>query len=350
MNPELVRKFFEGKCSPEEVHQVLIWINSEEGVKDLEDDFEKFEDTENVNSINSQELLAKINQRILQSENELSSDRKDKVRVLSKESKPKFTLMKKLKIGVAASILLTMVASVVWLFSSRREDHPVADIPAQIEYIIRETAPGEKLTLKLNDGSVIQMNSNSKVRFPKSFSENRRDVYMEGEAFFEVKRDEKKPFIVHTKDLVTSVLGTSFSIQEDLKSQLSQVAVLTGKVKVTKSGNKVIKGENSELILKPMDAARFDGIQGSFKQVKVAYDETFAWKDNVIVFHNSSFEEVLRKLESWYGVNFQIKREIKDQKEYTGSFDNQSLEDVLIGLSFTFNFEFDINKSTIIIH
>ncbi|SFU02035.1 FecR protein [Algoriphagus locisalis] len=350
MNPELVKKFFEGKCSPEEVHQVLIWINSEDGAMDLEDELEKFEGTENANSIRSKAMLEKIHQRIMDSENELSPKRKAKVRSLKDQTKPTTTFFHKWKLGVAASIILTMVASAVWLFSSRREVHSEANVPAQIEYLTRVTQAGEKLTLKLNDGSVIQMNSNSKVRFPKSFSENSRDVYMQGQVFFDVQRDESKPFLVHSKGLVTSVLGTSFSIQEDSISQFSQVAVLIGKVKVSKSEEEGRSGESLGLFLEPMDAARFDGTQGSLEQIKVDYDQAFAWKDNVIVFRDASFDEVIRRLENWYGVSFQQNREFKNQKEYTGNFDNQSLEDVLIGLSFTYDFQFEINKSTIIIH
>lgn len=350
MNRELIRKFFDGKCTPEEVHQVLIWINSEEAAKELEEDFDQFEAAENKDELKSEEVLKKIHDRITHLENESFEQRIDNVRPLGNNPISKRKLFEKWKLGVAVSVLFTVMASAVWWFSIRREEnHLVAEKPSEIEYIIKETQAGEKLTLKLADGSIIQMNSLSKIRFPKSFSGKIREVYMQGQIFFDVQRDENRPFIVHSKDLVTSVLGTSFAIQEDSATQQSQVAVLTGKVKVSTS-IKVDNEESGELLLDPMDAASFDGLKGSLNKIKVDYDNAFAWKDRILIFRNSSFEEVLKKLESWYGVSFQLNSKIKSNKDYSGRFDDQTLEDVLIGLSFTYDFEFEIKKSIIIIH
>lgn len=350
IDPELIRKFFDGRCSPEEVHQVLIWINSDEGVRALGEEFEKFEPLAEVDTINSQPLLAKIHEKIAQEEDKLCTAKEDNVRKIVQKAEPESRWIKRWKRGIAASFLLTIMASAVWLISGRREGKQAETAPsAQVEYMTRQTRPGEKLTLKLNDGSIIHLNSNSKIRFPKSFRGELREVFMEGQAFFEVQRDENKPFIVHSKNLITSVLGTSFAILEDSAAQISQVAVLTGKVKVAKS---VGTGQepSGELYLEPMDAASLDGAQGSFEKIKVDYDNAFAWKDKVLVFRNATFEEVLRKLENWYGVSFIQKRKINNRKDYTGRFDDQTLEEVMIGLSFTYDFEFDIQDSTLIIH
>tara|TARA_R110002072_G_scaffold3334_5_gene24653 strand:- start:5576 stop:6637 length:1062 start_codon:yes stop_codon:yes gene_type:complete len=350
MDPELIRKFFDGKCSPEEVHQVLIWINSEEGAKDLQEKFEKFEPTNKKVSINSQSVLDKIHDRIELEEIESLSAKENKVRNIPSKKRTKNTLLKRWKLGIAMSFLLTVMASAVWLFSNRRQEKLLTlDKKNQIEYLTKQTQAGEKLTLKLNDGSIIQLNSNTTIRFPKHFEGNTREIYMEGQAFFDVHRDENKPFIVHSKDLITSVLGTSFAILEDAATQVSQVAVLTGKVKVSMSLESDLE-EADDLYLEPMDAASFNGVQGSFERIKVDYDNAFAWKDNVIVFQNATFIEVLKKLENWYGVNFQLKSSFKAHKDYSGRFDDQTLEEILIGLSFTYDFEYEIKNDTIIIH
>ncbi|WP_057938916.1 FecR family protein [Algoriphagus resistens] len=348
IDPELLRKFFDGKCSPEEVHQVLIWINSDEGVRALGEEFEKFEPL--AEAINSQPLLAKIHEKIGQEEDKLRGSKEDNVRRIAQKAMPEGTWIKRWKRGIAASLLFTLMASAVWLILSRREGDQAETAPsAQIEYLTRQTRPGEKLTLKLNDGSIIHLNSNSKIRFPKFFTGELREVFMEGQAFFDVQRDENKPFIVHSKGLITRVIGTSFAILEDSAAQISQVAVLTGKVKVAKSAHTEQK-PSEELYLEPMDAASLDAAQGSFEKIKVDYDNAFAWKDKVLVLQNATFEEVLRKLENWYGVSFIQKRNIKNLKDYTGRFDDQTLEEVMIGLSFTYDFGFDIQDSTIIIH
>lgn len=350
INPELVRKFFDGKCSPEEVHQVLIWINSEEGKKQLEEDFEKFQTAGNDNPIDEKSVLDKIHKKIEHIESKSNAEAKGGTRKLGDRPNHKWRLTQYWKSGIAISFLLTIMASALWFISVRREES-LLDSPgiSKIEYLTKQTKAGEKLTLKLNDGSIIQLHSYSKIRFPKYFTGEKREVFMEGQVFFDVHRDEKHPFIVYSKGLVTSVLGTSFAIEEDSTSSSSQVAVLTGQVKV----GKVEQGDDEdvkELYLKPMEAASFNGTKGSFEKVKVDYDKAFAWKDNVLVFQNASFGEVLQKLESWYGVKFTQKIRIEGFKDYSGRFDNQTLEEIMIGLSFTYDFEFDIQESQVIIN
>ena len=349
INPELLRKFFDGKCTSAEVHQVLVWINSEEGAIDLGIHLEKFEDEREVNSSTSQDMLAKIHQRISEAEGQLLPAETGNVRSLGDPAKPESGLFNQWKLGIAVSFLLTIMASAIWLFSGRRDENQrEPSNSAQAEYLTRQTRSGEKLTLKLNDGTVIRINSNSKVRFPKAFTGAKREVYMEGQVFFEVKRDENKPFIVHSSGLITSVLGTSFAIMEDSATQRSQVAVLTGKVKVAMAEEQGAK-ESESLYLNPMDAATLDALEGSLEKIKVDYDEVFAWKDNVIVFQNATFEEVQIRLEKWFGVEFLMKKKINPIKEFTGKFDDQTLEEILIGLSFTYDFDFTINDSTVVI-
>ena len=349
MNPELVKKFFEGKCTPEEVHQVLLWINSNEGELDLEKEFEEFDSKEELNLSTSQDILTKIHQRISDADATHQPETSN-VRSLRDPVKPKNRLFKQWKLGVAVSFLLTIMASAIWLFSGRRQDDPQRPSnSSHAEYVTRETKSGEKLTLKLNDGSTIHINSNSKVRFPKAFTGSVREVHVEGQAFFDVQRDENRPFIVYSRGLITSVLGTSFVIMEDSATQQSQVAVLTGKVKVAMAEEPGAE-ESGALYLDPMDAASFSVTGGTLEKIRVDYDDVFAWKDNVIAFQDATFDDVRKRLERWFGVEFQVKKKIKPIKEFTGKFNDQTLEEILIGLSFTYDFDFTINDSIVVIH
>lgn len=350
MDPELIKKFFEGKCSPEEVHQVLLWINSEQGKQELGEDFEEFEVNKSDTAPNSQLILDKIHEEI--GYKDISKTEKNTQVIRDFKSSEKKTRSRNIwKTGIAASFFVAIIlSSISWFYLGQNQEEKVEKkVEPEVIYLTRQTMAGEKLTLKLQDGSSIQLNSNSKIKFPKSFSASSREVFMEGQAFFQVARDENRPFIVHSTDLITSVLGTSFAITEDVEKKVSQVAVLHGKVKVEKSSNKG-SNETEELILEPMDAASFDSLKDSFKKIRVDYDRTFAWKDNVIVFHNSNFKEIQKRLENWFGVKFKLNKEIKDVRDYSGQFENQTLEDILIGLSFTFDFKFRIQDDVILIY
>ncbi|MDR7129456.1 ferric-dicitrate binding protein FerR (iron transport regulator) [Algoriphagus sp. 4150] len=346
MSPELIKKFFDGRCTPEEVHQVLLWITSEKGRGDLEKHFENFQEESNRLAVDSKAMFDKIHKRI-EEENKPSISRVGGGACDRSTSKSKSFMSWKARI--AASILICLLTSVVWLlFPGNEEEKKQTAKSGQIHYETRQTMAGEKLTLKLNDGTMIRLNANSKIRFPKSFSEAKREVYLQGEAFFDVYRNEESPFIVYSTGLKTSVLGTSFAVSEDSAKQSSQVAVLTGSVKVSKSENSS-SSENEEILLHTMDAAIFEG-DGALQKMKIDYDQAFAWKDNVIVFQNANFGEVLDRLENWFGVHFKVNRKLKGSKDYSGRFEHQTLEEILIGLSFTFDFEFKIEDSTIIIN
>lgn len=349
INPELLKRFFEGKCTPEEVHQILIWINSKEGINELVEDFQKFEAKEEVPAEKKKETLAKIYEKIKEEEG-FTPNKTDSV--IESGNRDFFNVFKKQRwlIGVAVSFFLAILVSGVWLYSNRNsEKEEQLFISGNPENITRETKAGEKLKLKLSDGSILHVNSNSKIEFPKKFTGSTREVFLEGQAFFEVQRDESKPFIVHTKGLLTKVLGTSFSIKEEAGGQMSQVAVLTGKVQVEKP-SKLTNDENNSLILEPMSAANFYSENNLLEKVKIDYDEVFAWKDNVIVFQNVDFKEVIKRLENWYGVQFKIKKPVNGVSDYSGRFENQTLEEVLLGISFTYDFEFEIQDSTVLIY
>lgn len=349
MSPQLLEKFFDGKCNPEEVHQILIWINSQEGADELLEDFENFEQLEEDIYRGGLDLLAKIHLKIEEEESLMPYYQKTNENYTRERTSAKGRPVK-WKIGVAVSVVLTILFCSFWIFSLYQEEkNPQLAENEVPEFIVRETKVGEKLKLKLSDGSIILLHSNSKIRFPKSFSPFSREVYLKGEAFFDVQRDEAKPFIVHSRDLITSVLGTSFSIKEDTDGEFSQVAVLTGRVKINNSSDLGNNGVN-ELILEPMNAANFNSGIGEMIKVKIDYDQVFAWKDNVIVFQNVGFQDVINRLENWYGIRFIVNKPIQGAKDYTGRFEDQTLEEVLLGLSFTFDFRFKIEESVISIY
>src|SRR5690606_25893746 len=125
--------------------------------------------------------------------------------------------------------------------------------------------------------------------------------------------------------------------------------VLTGKVKVAMAEEPGAE-ESGALYLDPMDAASFSVTGGTLEKIRVDYDDVFAWKDNVIAFQDATFDDVRKRLERWFGVEFQVKKKIKPIKEYTGKFNDQTLEEILIGLSFTYDFDFTINDSIVVIH
>lgn len=238
----------------------------------------------------------------------------------------------------AASISLLLFAIGYYLIPKEQE----VKVEPKITYVEKTNQLGQKATITLGDGTVIKLNSGSSLKYPKVFSSDKREVFLEGEAFFEVAPNPDKPFIVVSGDLQTKVLGTAFNVKAYSNDNKVQVAVLHGKV-----GVKVPAKE--DLILLPNESAIYSKSDSDVKKAKFDMEKEFAWKDDVIYFKNSDFDEIKNVLERWYGVKFKFNKIVKIDKDFTGKFENRSLESVLEGISFSLNFQFDIDNDTVLI-
>lgn len=206
---------------------------------------------------------------------------------------------------------------------------------------------GQKSTITLTDGTRIKLNSNSKLVFPETFSNSERTVELEGEAFFEVSKDPSRPFVITSGNIKTQVLGTSFNIKAYPNANNISVAVATGKVAVGTTGQKEGK---AQLTLLPKEMAIYSNKSESLIKTSFNPLQEMAWKDGILYFNNKDIHEITSELVKWYGVTFVIDKKLNTEKDYTGSFDNKSLEEVLQGISFVFGFKFEINNKVVTIN
>jgi len=213
----------------------------------------------------------------------------------------------------------------------------------------KSTDSGEKLTFRLSDGTVVKLNSDSELRFPATFNEFKREVVLEGEAFFEVTKDLKRPFEIKTSNVSTTVLGTSFNINAYPEFKHIKVAVVTGKVKVEnlEIGNIDL---SNVIYIYPNRKATYLKQNNELIESDFVSEQELGWKQGIIYFKNASELDVIERLERWYGVDIQIENNGLKAWDLTASFDNQLLEDVLLSLSHTANFKYSINNKKIIIN
>ncbi|MDN5213641.1 FecR domain-containing protein [Fulvivirgaceae bacterium BMA12] len=243
---------------------------------------------------------------------------------------------------IAATVVLMAVAFFTFYYMQPAsifiEDQPIT-------YIEKVCLPGQKITVPLEDGSKVKLNAGSTLRFPSAFSRNAREVYLEGEAFFEVRKDPDRQFKVNTSNITVSVLGTSFNVSAYAENKDVSVAVLTGEVMVSSTTHPA----GNRVNLQPREMAVYHKDDHITTKGLFDYEEVLDWKDGVLNFDNASFEEIVVKLEKWFGVTFDIRREIVTEKDFSGRFKDKSLEYILQGLSFSFDFEYQIAGEQIII-
>jgi transmembrane sensor len=212
-----------------------------------------------------------------------------------------FSMKRLISYGIAATIaLLVGIGSFVWFWQTT----------------IRCPA-GQHLSAQLPDGSTIEMNAESSLKyFPYRWTFS-RDVIFEGEGFFMVEKGKR--FKVHSKFGETSVLGTSFNIYS--RNDFYRVSCLTGKVRVTASNKEsVILNPNQQVILKP---------GGELKKMEVEKaDDLLSWRNNRFLFTATPFFNVAKEIERQYGIS--IRTEGNVNGIFTGNFDKISdVEEVL---------------------
>lgn len=244
---------------------------------------------------------------------------------------------------IAAAVALLIAGAFVF-YNEVFIENTFVDAPVALQYMDKSTPKGARVTFKLSDGTMVNLNANSKLIYPEKFDGKNREVYLEGEGFFDVTENAQKPFIVTTGDIQTRVLGTTFNVKASSNQDMVQVALVSGSVSIFDK-----KSEKS-MILTPDEMATYD--RKSNSTVKSYFDKemVLGWKDQLLVFSNTDFQEVIRTLENWYGVSVIVKTDESIEKGFTGRYHNKSLETVLKGLSFSYGFEFRITDQVVIIY
>lgn len=237
-------------------------------------------------------------------------------------------------IKVAAVFLFALLsAGSVFLFNKHNESS--AQQVSQVKIITRKNPSSVRSKIMLPDGTKVWLNAASEIRYPEKFSTVRK-VQLEGEAYFEVIRNENAPFIVETAQSSVRVLGTSFNINAygDCKNQL--ISLLTGKVTISKVQ------EMESFVLSPGEQMIIDKSTGSFKTQKFDKKDIIGWTEGYLTFKDASKSEIINKLERWYDVKITLLNEPDDDWDVNGYFRDQSLELVLDRLAFSKDFEYTI--------
>lgn len=223
---------------------------------------------------------------------------------------------------VAAS--LALIGIVAYLVILQRNDQPVTqEVPAMLT---RLTDRGQKVTLRLPDGTVVKLNSRSRLAFPEKFTGRTREVSLQGEAYFEVVHNPASPFIVSTSNSSVQVLGTSFNVNEK-STRGTEVTLVTGKVEVS-------SGNATPVQLKPNQQAVIRSDKAVIDTSAVDVSRFIEWKDDVLRFDKMPMTEVVSKLEDWYGTEIVIRTKAIEGCRITARYDSESLENVLKSLEF----------------
>ncbi|MFT3946833.1 MAG: FecR family protein [Agriterribacter sp.] len=233
------------------------------------------------------------------------------------------------------------------------------------------TRKGSKSSIQLPDGTMVWLNADSRLTYDENFRGDFRKVHLQGEAYFDVVRDERRPFIIHTKTLDIKVLGTVFNVKAYDAESNTETSLIKGSVEVT-----LHNSPEKKIILKPDEKLRVNNQNfeyvtdrngekkeagddaGNMKIVvgKIHYQKKDSmalealWVRNKLVFDAETLQEVMSKIERWYNVRAVINVDDKTKStQFSAIFDNENLAQVMEALKITGSFSYVINKDVVTI-
>lgn len=328
MREELILKFFEKKCIPEEAEQVADFLKKNPDVAEKFLSIKEWQEAETSSPLSSQVQL-KIWQR-------LSA-------LIKKE-----IIVVRIKYAAVAACTIGIIGLGLYLFekTGKASENYVKQVsvkdekaPFTSEKILANTT-GKPLKQVLSDGSIVVVSPGSFIRYNESFESNKREIFLQGEAFFKVAKDKTRPFTVYAANLATTALGTQFKITAQNKTPGKiRVQLFEGKV-VIKAITK-LPGWDKDVYLSPGEQLNFDRDQmllavNNIKSIKVEspsktnHENQLNNKNTSLNFSSDSLCTVFEKLSKFYNVKIDYDKNDIETKSFTGNISaNDSLSIML---------------------
>ncbi len=304
----LIYKKMKGEISSEEKTLLSRWLSENPEHQELElklqADWAKGENYEPNISVNLEEEFSFLEARI----NAHEKQEKEARIVPISSNKHKWW-------ALAASVAILIFAGVgIWNWKMSKEVWKIA---------LTEELKGE--SIQLADGTKVFLNENSRLEYPVEFDGNERVVRLQGEAYFEVTKDVKKPFIVETGNTVTRVLGTSFNLKayENEAFPRTKITLLTGSVYFED------KGKKQQVQLMPSQSVAYDPVQKRMGRIKYSTKNANFWHTNVLKFRDEYLEDVLFDLETHFGVEIVFPTQKIGGCRFNGRYENQAVHKIL---------------------
>ncbi|WP_179021009.1 FecR family protein [Winogradskyella forsetii] len=211
---------------------------------------------------------------------------------------------------------------------------------------------GKRSEIVLADGSKVWLNSGTKLIFPATFLEGNREVYLDGEAIFEVKHNKNQPFIVKSKDQDIEVLGTVFNVSNYKDDDAVLTVLKSGSIKLHYTIDNFMSSQ-SELKIAPNTLATYHKKAKQIKTKTVEVETYFSWRDGVFIFRNDPLKTIMKKLSRYYDVEITINDNDLANQSFSGYLDvSQDLEHVMQIIkeaeSAQFDYKLTSNKKLII--
>jgi len=342
MNWKILYKYVHGDCTEAELRKLGVWLQDDPVNEVLFTSFiDEWEEAENIDfesSTKKEWLKFKKNNLEFDKENSQAGTLSDVFSQVTKNRSP--LIAQNNNHGTAYwaySIVAILVLGITFIFI--KDQHNLTKIKnnnKSITYQEISTVRGQRTILKLSDETKVIINANSYLRIPDNYGKGNRTIFLKGEAYFDVKHDEKNPFVVISRNFYMKDLGTKFDVMAYDSSSIN-VAVVDGLVSL----GKIKKGiPDKEIVeLKPNKLGIMEGVGGLTVSNIEHMDQHIGWTQGKLAFKDTPFLEVIKRLERWYDVDCKVNKITADLKKrtLTATYDNLPMSEVLKVLSISMN-------------
>lgn len=366
---KLLEKLWKGQCTEEELRYLELYFNQAELLEDtLKKSWEAFPD-ENLDNKSKQSIFNRIEAQLEDKPATYDSSFKKSGGWISKyaaiftgvvllgflisqflpanQSEPQITIrlndgsikevdkMNSIEIGKGKKIQFIEGERLVYRSNPGNT--------TKLEYNTVTVPHGKKLEVELADGTLVYLNSGTTFKYPVNFLPgSSREVFITGEAYFEVSHDDKHDFIVNSNNVRTQVLGTKFNVRSFAEDTVSKITLLEGSVKLS-------SGKVSSMLI-PDEVGIVSRVEGGIIVEKVRGDNSIAWLDGYLLFENETFQKIIPELERKYNIVIENRNEKLARKRFRGKFKTEDIEDILKTFSSASPFEFRKKNNEIIIY
>lgn len=345
MDDNLIIKFFDNNCSPQEEKQVMEWAN------ESRENMDYFVKMKNLHVYSTMPDTSAGNAEL---ESFKSRYKIRDIKSKSKYAKPLDNdntrrLIRILSLSAAAVLILLLALNLNrnWLRSKYdiRDIISLDVIPSELMDTVY-TEKGVKASIMLPDGSKVWLNSDTRILFPKKFIGKSREVALSGEAYFEVEKDSLHPMIIRTnKNFRIEVLGTKFSVKSYDNDNDANATLYSGQIRLIthKRGKEVIThlNPNESVIIKDNTV--------SFVSQKDDLSKKTAWKEGDLIFDSVKFSEAAKMIERWHGVTIIINNPALLNEVISANFHSESVVEIMELLKFSVGLEYEVKESQVII-
>ncbi|MCI5814607.1 MAG: DUF4974 domain-containing protein [Bacteroidales bacterium] len=244
-------------------------------------------------------------------------------------------------IGYAAAVVLVCCISYFCYWEGAQ------NVKQQFADVVVEAPEGSRTKLYLPDGTLVWLNAGSRMCYSQGFGMEQRAVLLEGEGYFDVKRNDRLPFYVYTNELRLKVLGTKFNFRDYPKDDVVTVTLIEGKVSLTN-----LLRDEDEIFLSPNERAILSKKTGEMKVESMVAANTMQWTNGYLFFDERPLSDIIIELERSYNVSIRVERpEVRSMRFY-GNFDRQKqgIHEILQALSATGKIKYKFEGRTIVIY